>query len=260
MGLTVRQARRLLRRLEREGPRGVVHRGRGKAAANRTPPELCQRILSLSRRLTPVQRHPPARGARRARGDHDRSRDATPALAPRRQGTQRARRPRQHRRRREPKERRGEMVQWDGSLHPWVAPGPKWSLLAAVDDADGRALWALFAPAESSAAYLRLLAGVVQRSGSRRASTTTSTARYGAPMAIGALRSSCVASRIRPRSAPSCETLRSIRPSPVRLKARAASNASLGSPRIASSPSSPCARSVHSRRPTTTCRKNGSPT
>jgi hypothetical protein len=82
------------------------------------------------------------------------------------QPPKRRRRPRQHRRRRAPREHRGEMVQWDGSPHPWIGAGHlHWSLLAAVDDADGRALWALFAPTESAVGYLQLLAGIIRRVG-----------------------------------------------------------------------------------------------
>jgi hypothetical protein len=58
------------------------------------------------------------------------------------------------------------MVQWDGSTHHWVGhDGPQWSLLAAVDDADGTATHALFAPSENSVSYLQLLAGIVGRAG-----------------------------------------------------------------------------------------------
>lgn len=166
MGLTVRQARRLLRRYEKEGARGVMHRGRGKAAANRTSRELRERILKLSRETYVQFNDTHLHEALAEREGISIGRETLRRLL-RQDGRRpkRGRRPRQHRRRREPKQSRGEMVQWDGSLHPWVVPGPKWALLAAVDDADSRALWALFAPAESSVAYLRLLEGVVKRVG-----------------------------------------------------------------------------------------------
>lgn len=166
MGLTVRQARRLLRRFEAEGVRGLVHRSRGKPAPNRTSGELRRRILSLAAETYVQFNDTHLHEALAEREGIEIGRETLRRLL--RQAGHRAkrgRRPRQHRRRRDPKERRGEMVQWDGSLHAWVAGGPKWALLAAVEDADGTAPWALFAPAESSIAYLRLLAGVVKRVG-----------------------------------------------------------------------------------------------
>jgi hypothetical protein len=51
----------------------------------------------------------------------------------------RKRRAPRHRRRREPRACRGMMVQWDGSFHAWLgADHPRCTLMAAVDDADGR--------------------------------------------------------------------------------------------------------------------------
>ncbi|MCP3960553.1 MAG: ISNCY family transposase [bacterium] len=81
-------------------------------------------------------------------------------------GPKRKRRVRQHRRRRDPRSCRGMMVQWDGSWHPWLGPEhPKWTLMAAVDDADGKVASAFFTRRETSAAYFGLLKGVLKRSG-----------------------------------------------------------------------------------------------
>ncbi len=78
----------------------------------------------------------------------------------------RKRRPRQHRRRRPQSPAKGLMILWDGSPHRWLGDdGPTWTLMAAVDDADGELLEAFFVPSENSVAYLRLLGQVVRRHG-----------------------------------------------------------------------------------------------
>lgn len=78
----------------------------------------------------------------------------------------RKRRPPRHRSRRPRKDVRGVMIQWDGSPHRWFGPdNPPCCLMAAVDDAEGTLLGALFVPVESSVAYLRLLEMVLRRHG-----------------------------------------------------------------------------------------------
>ncbi len=68
----------------------------------------------------------------------------------------RRRRPPKHRGRRHRKECRGQMIQWDGSPHPWFGPGlPPCCLLAAVDDATTTLVAALFTAVDSSEGYLR---------------------------------------------------------------------------------------------------------
>jgi transposase len=167
MGLTVRQARRLLRRFEVEGSSGLAHRRRGTPAANRIPQAVRDRVVSLAEQTYVGFNDTHLHEALTEREGIAISRVTLRRLL-RAHGKppKRKRRSRQHRRRREPSARRGQMVQWDGSLHPWVGVGgPKWALLAAVDDADGKVVWALFAPAESSIAYFRLLEGVLSRAG-----------------------------------------------------------------------------------------------
>jgi hypothetical protein len=78
----------------------------------------------------------------------------------------RTRRAPRHRRRRPRRPARGLLVLWDGSPHAWFGPAqPSCTLMAAVDDATGELLAALFTPAESSVAYLRLLQALVTTHG-----------------------------------------------------------------------------------------------
>jgi transposase len=167
MGLTVRQARRLLRRYEAGGVASLAHRSRGRPASNRISEEVRQRVVELATTTYLQFNDTHLQEALAEREGISISRPTLRRLL-RREGrpAKRKRRARQHRRRREPSARRGQMVQWDGSHHPWLGPeGPRWALLAAVDDADSKVLWALFAPTESSVAYFQLLEGVLRRAG-----------------------------------------------------------------------------------------------
>jgi transposase len=167
MGLSRRQTRRLLRRYEAAGAAGLAHGNRGQAASNRVAARTRERILALVRE--------------KYQGFNDTHLCETLATAEKivigREtlrsllrsegiGPKRKRRRPRHRRRREPRPCRGMMVQWDGSVHPWVGQeGRRWTLMAAVDDADGKAESAHFTESETSAAYFRLLRGVLDRSG-----------------------------------------------------------------------------------------------
>ena len=145
LALSVRQVRRLRRRVAEEGPRGVVHRSRGRASPRRLPEPLRAEVrrlyqgpytgwnmehfgewlvrehgIGLSREsLRRILRDEPSRPRRRQRKQHRRWRDRRP--------------------------REGEMLQMDASLHPWLGEdGEKAVLLSAIDDATSRVVWAEF--------------------------------------------------------------------------------------------------------------------
>jgi transposase len=64
-----------------------------------------------------------------------------------------------HRKRREPKPCRGEMLHLDGSPHAWLAlcPEEKQTLIASVDDATSEVLYAQLEPAESTETVMKAL-------------------------------------------------------------------------------------------------------
>jgi transposase len=167
LGVSVRQARRLLRRLEQGGAESLVHGNRGRPPANRLDQETRDRLLAFAKTTYAdcndahlvellAQREGLAIG-----------RETLRALLRRHGiGPKRRRRPRQHHRRRQRSEAKGLLVLWDGSPHRWLGPEhAEITLMAAVDDADGELLAALFAPQETSLAYLQLLAQLVRNHG-----------------------------------------------------------------------------------------------
>lgn len=72
-----------------------------------------------------------------------------------------------HRKRREPKPCRGEMLHLDGSPHQWLAlcPEQRQTLIASVDDATSEVLYAQLEPAESTVTVMKALKELFERHG-----------------------------------------------------------------------------------------------
>lgn len=98
-----------------------------------------------------------------------------------------ARQPRIHKMR-DRRDRRGELVQIDGSPHAWLEDrGPKASLLVFIDDATGELMHLQFAPSETSLAYMMLRPRTSPSTAGRSPSTRISTASSGTPKPISRL-------------------------------------------------------------------------
>ena len=136
LGRSVRQIRRLVRRIRQEGPRGIGHRLRGRRSNRRHADALQQRVLALYRvhyadfgptlareKLAERHRLPVGRETLRrwllAAGLWHGQRQAA-----------------RHHQWRERKACCGEMVQMDGSHHAWLeGRGPRLVLMGYIDDA-----------------------------------------------------------------------------------------------------------------------------
>lgn len=144
LGLTSRQIRRIMARVQQEGEAGLAHRGRGKPSNRQIPEKVKATVLKLyaqrygdfgptlaAEKL--AERHGLVVSAETVRGwllekgvEHFR------------------RRKRPHRAWRARKAHVGELVQLDGSHHDWFeGRGPRCVLLAYIDDASSR-VWARF--------------------------------------------------------------------------------------------------------------------
>jgi hypothetical protein len=78
----------------------------------------------------------------------------------------RKRRAPKHRRRRERYPQEGMLLQLDASRHQWLGESGPWlSLLAAIDDATGKVVGALFREQEDAQGYFLLLEGIVRAHG-----------------------------------------------------------------------------------------------
>jgi len=167
LGVSCRHARRLLRRLREQGPKGLVHGNRGRVPSNRTPEDLRQRILGWVEDPYAGFNDTHLREILAEREGISIGRETLRSLL---RGAgyrpKRKRRPKKHYRRRERSATKGLMILWDGSPHRWLGNDqPAITLMAAVDDADGELLAAFFTPQETSEAYLRLLRTVLRRRG-----------------------------------------------------------------------------------------------
>jgi hypothetical protein len=165
MGLSDRQVRRLIKRLRAEGDEGICHRGRGKASNHRIPTHVKARALTLFR---------------------DKYRDFNLVHATEKLGEvhgitlhaetlrlwlnaadipYKKRKPKRHRRWRERKAHRGELVQLDGSHHDWFeGRGPACVFLGYIDDATNT-VWGRFYDYEGTWPALDSLTRYIRQSG-----------------------------------------------------------------------------------------------
>jgi transposase len=146
MAVSYRQAKRLYRRYRREGAAGLKHRSAGRASNQATEVKIRERVLALVREKYGGgldERFGPTLAAEHLASedgitiDHETLRRwmLTAGL------WSRVRKRSPHRRRRERKAHFGELVQMDGSFHPWFEDrGPQSCLLTLVDDATGQTL------------------------------------------------------------------------------------------------------------------------
>jgi len=146
MEVSYRQAKRLYRRYRRDGAAGLKHRSAGRASKHAIAGKIRARVLALVREKYSGgvdERFGPTLAAEHLASedgvtvDHETLRRwmLTAGL------WSRVRKRSPHRRRRERKAHFGELVQMDGSFHPWFeGRGPQSCLLTLVDDATGKTL------------------------------------------------------------------------------------------------------------------------
>jgi transposase len=146
MEVSYRQAKRLYRRYRAEGAKGLKHRSAGRASNRALDTRQRKRVLALIREKYSGgvdERFGPTLAAEHLASedgitvDHETLRRWMLAAGL----WSRARKRSPHRRRRARMAHFGELVQLDGSFHPWLEDrGPENCLLTLVDDTTGRSL------------------------------------------------------------------------------------------------------------------------
>jgi transposase len=170
MAVSYRQAKRLYRRYRRDGAAGLKHQSAGRASRHAIARAIRDRALALVREKYSGgvdERFGPTLAA-----EHLASEDGVTVdhetLSRWMLGAglwSRARKRSPHRRRRERKAHFGELVQMDGSFHPWFEDrGPQSCLLTLVDDATGKTLGRL-GPQETIWAAVAVLRAWIERYG-----------------------------------------------------------------------------------------------
>jgi transposase len=175
MGVSYRQAKRLWKRYREEGAAGLKHRSAGRRSNHARERKFRKKVLQLVREKyggALGERFGPTLAAEHLASEDGLKIDAETLrrwmLA---EGLwSRERRRKRHRRRRERKEHFGEMVQMDGSFHPWLEErGASGCLIDMVDDATNTT-WAKLGEQETIWAVADGLRAWIER--------------YGVPLAL----------------------------------------------------------------------------
>jgi hypothetical protein len=164
MSLSQRQVRSIQRKLESQGDKAIIHKLRGRPSNRRIDPAHRRAVLGQYRAEFAGFGATFAAEKLCERGLPVAVRTLREWLVA--EGLWRRRRKTQkHRRRRERRPCRGELVQADGSHHDWLeGRGPQMVLLVMIDDATSRVL-ARFYPAETTEAYMDLLGRYIRKHG-----------------------------------------------------------------------------------------------
>ncbi|MGH8161270.1 MAG: ISNCY family transposase [Gammaproteobacteria bacterium] len=167
LGLSVRQIKRLVRRYRQEGAAGLTSRRRGRASHRRIDPAVRAHFLEVITAhysdFGPTLAHEKLVEAHGFEHSVETLRQWMIEAGLWRTRASRAPRPLQLRERRPC---RGELVQIDGSPHDWFeGRAPRCTLIVFIDDATGALLALHFAPAETTAAYMRVLGEYWERHG-----------------------------------------------------------------------------------------------
>ena len=165
--LSVRQVKRLKRRMREDGQAALAHANRGRPSRRRLPDAVRQRILQLARNTYAGFNDHHLCEKLVEREGFILSRETLRRLL--RQhglGSPRKRRAPAHRQRRVRSARLGELLQLDGSPHDWLeGRGPRLTALGMQDDATGKILAAQFFSTETAFGYLCLLRQLLRRFG-----------------------------------------------------------------------------------------------
>lgn len=150
IGLSLRQAQRIVKVVRVEGDKGVIHKSRGKASNSALPHKRKDKVLKLYKEK--YHDFGPTLGSEKLfEIDKIKINDETLRLWLLQAGiSYKKRKARPHRQWRERKHSFGEMIQADGSHHDWFeGRGPECVLMGYIDDATGKP-FARFYPYEGT--------------------------------------------------------------------------------------------------------------
>ena len=167
LGVSLRQARRLMARYRRLGAVALGHGNRGRPCPRRVPKAVQTKILVLAKgefrdfndqHFTEIlaEEH----GIRLSRSSVRRIRRGAGLASPRK------RRVARHHQRRERYPQAGMLLQLDGSKHDWLeGRGPQLVLVVAIDDATSQITYASFREQEDAAGYFLMLREICRTKG-----------------------------------------------------------------------------------------------
>ena len=167
MGVSIRQAWRILAAYKEEGAAALAHGHRGRRAPNAISEDTKAAVLYLARIRYVGTNHTHMSELLREHEGIDIPRSTLRRiLVSAGENSSRDRRPPKHRSRRQRMPREGMLIQIDGSYHRWLGEdGPQFTLLLAVDDATGKVVNALFCELENTRSYLLLMRNLIRSYG-----------------------------------------------------------------------------------------------
>ncbi len=160
IGVSERQVRRLVAAYREHGPRGVVHGNRGRPPARAINEDVRERVRSLATSVYAGVNHSHLAELLAEREGLTIPRSTLSDIL--READIRSPRPQRrrsrHRSRRERYPQEGMLLQLDASHHAWLQErGPRFVLMAAIDDAIGKVVAARFHPTEEASGYFLLM-------------------------------------------------------------------------------------------------------
>src|ERR1700680_418133 len=165
--LSVRQIKRLRKRMREGGEAALAHSSRGRRSLRRLPARMRDRILHHARtRYVGFNDHHLCEKLGEIEGISLGRETLRRLLRQNGLGSPKKRRAPAHRQRRLCRAREGEMLLLDGSLHRWLEDrGPQLTLLGFLDDATRKVPVAEFFSAHDARGYFRLLRRLLRRVG-----------------------------------------------------------------------------------------------
>lgn len=165
--LSVRQIKRLKKRMREAGEAALAHANRGRPSHRRLPERTRQAVLRLARtKYTGFNDHHLTEKLNEIEGFSLSRETLRRLLRKEGLGSPRKRRAPAHRQRRPRVAREGELLQLDGSPHDWLeGRGPRLTALGMQDDATGKILSAQFFVSETTEGYFHLLQRLLRRCG-----------------------------------------------------------------------------------------------
>jgi transposase len=165
--LSVRQIKRLKKRMREDGEAALAHANRGRPSHRRLPDAIRETVVALARsKYAGFNDHHLCEKLVEREGFSLSRETLRRLLRGNGLGSPRKRRAPAHRQRRPRSARLGELVQLDGSPHDWLeGRGPLLTALGMQDDATGKILAAQFFPSETTFGYLCLLRQLLRRFG-----------------------------------------------------------------------------------------------
>ena len=165
MGISERQMRRWRKRLEEQGPKGLLDRRRGTPSGRRIPKEQAEEVLSLYRDkyfdLNVRHFHEKLRAEHQIELSYTWVKLALQGAGLVARGRKRG----VHRKRRPRRPLPGMMLHIDGSRHRWFQDERWYDLIVILDDATSEIYYAQLVEEESTMTVLRALREVIEREG-----------------------------------------------------------------------------------------------